>query len=337
MISKPVPANSFYYTCRYILNKPGAEMLLVEGVRGHDYKLMAEDFERQQQLRPSKEMACFHAVLSFHPTESPTNETVQQIAQEYLKRLGIVNTQFAITRHTDTNHPHLHLVANMVNNDGKAISDSWIGLRGKKVAQQLTQEYKLVQVPEKNLKLTHLENMNEYEVTKYKIFITISEQLAHARSIEELTQLLHRQGVETLYKYKGQTDEKQGISFRMGEYSFKGSQVDRKFSLGNLEKTLALQQKQIQEQQVQAPKRELNRDLSVQQLDVSRREQVHKAADHAKDIGTHIARGVEKSIEILMKPEEAYNAMPYELTQEGHEQNRKKKKHENDQSHGLHR
>jgi hypothetical protein len=225
----------------------------------------------------------------------------------------------------------------MVDNDGKAISDSWIGLRGKKVAQQLTQEYKLVQVPEKNLKLTHLENMNEYEVTKYKIFIAISEQLAHARSIEELTQFLQRQGVETLYKYKGQTEEKQGISFKMGEYSFKGSQVDRKFSLGNLEKTLVLQQKQMQEQEAKQSRPELNKDLSEQRLNVSRREKVHQSADHAKDIGRDSGRGVGKAIEILMKPEETNNAMPYELTQEGHEQNQKKKKHENDQSHGLHR
>jgi len=46
-----------------------------------------------------------------------------------------------------------------------------------------------------------------------------------------------------LYKYKGQTQEKQGISFRMGNISFKGSQIDRKYSLAGLQKILDLQQK----------------------------------------------------------------------------------------------
>ena len=71
MISKAVPANSFYHTCRYISNKPGAEVLLTEGVREHSYKLMAEDFIRQQRMRPSKQMACFHGILSFYPGENP--------------------------------------------------------------------------------------------------------------------------------------------------------------------------------------------------------------------------------------------------------------------------
>ena len=73
MISKPVPANSFYHTCRYITQKLGAEVLLSEGVRTHDFKLMAADFEMQKQLRPSKTMACFHSILSFYPGEKPSD------------------------------------------------------------------------------------------------------------------------------------------------------------------------------------------------------------------------------------------------------------------------
>ena len=35
----------------------------------------------------------------------------------------------------------------------------------------------------------------------------------------------------------------QGISFRIGEYKYKGSEIDRNFSLKNLQKTLQRQQK----------------------------------------------------------------------------------------------
>jgi hypothetical protein len=49
MISKVVPADSVYHTCRYICNKPGSEVLATDGVREYDFKLMAEDFTRQQQ------------------------------------------------------------------------------------------------------------------------------------------------------------------------------------------------------------------------------------------------------------------------------------------------
>ena len=51
MISKIIQAHSFYHTCRYICQKPGAEVLHTEGVREHDYKLMAADFEMQQKVQ----------------------------------------------------------------------------------------------------------------------------------------------------------------------------------------------------------------------------------------------------------------------------------------------
>jgi len=48
-------------------------------------------------------------------------------------------------------------------------------------------------------------------------------------------------GIHTQCKYKGQTQELQGISFRIGKDRFKGSQIDRKFSLAGLQRTLAAQ------------------------------------------------------------------------------------------------
>jgi hypothetical protein len=95
--------------------------LIAEGVRGHDYKLMTADFELQQQLMPAKIQACFHSILSFHPAEKPSDEIMKDIAKKYLAELGITNTQYAITKHTDGAHLHLHIVANMVNNDAKQL------------------------------------------------------------------------------------------------------------------------------------------------------------------------------------------------------------------------
>src|ERR1700743_1991023 len=137
MVSNIFPGHSFYHAGRYVSKKPGAELLDYVGVRGYDYKLMAEDFIAQSELRPSKQKACFHAALSFYPGEKPSDETMIQIAKEYLEELGIVNTQYAIVKHTDKAHLHLHILANMVDNDGKPIKDGWIGFWGKKKAPTL--------------------------------------------------------------------------------------------------------------------------------------------------------------------------------------------------------
>jgi hypothetical protein len=313
MISKNLPANSFYHTCRYISNKQGAEILLTEGVRGHSYKLMAEDFIRQQQMRPSKKLACFHGILSFYPGEQPSNEMMKEIAKKYLNQLGIVNTQYAVSKHTDRTHLHLHIVANMVNNDGKSISDSYIGLRGKKIAQRLTREYKLIPALEKNLKLTHLENLSETEANRYKIYMAIAENLPYCRDMQEFEKRLLKLGIETQYKYKGQTQEKQGISFKTGDFCFKGSQVDRKYSFAGLEKSFALKQEQELEQENVEMQTNLQK-ITRQKQSVAKSTAGSSQEFTGKELTDKIAKGMEKTMEILLKPEQTNEELPYELS-----------------------
>ncbi len=186
MISKVYGGHSFYHACRYIVTKQGAEVLYAEGIRSHDYKLMADDFRIQQEMRPQKEKACFHASLSFYPGEGLSHEQMVKLAKEYLEKLGIINTQFAITKHTDRKHPHLHIIANLVDNNGKAISDSYLGLKGKKVAQEITQAYKLIPAQKKNLQLTNTAALRKEDQTKYRIYEAVNEAMPYSKTLTEL-------------------------------------------------------------------------------------------------------------------------------------------------------
>ncbi|MDE3181777.1 MAG: relaxase/mobilization nuclease domain-containing protein [Bacteroidota bacterium] len=243
MISKVVIGKTFYGACRYIcMDKKRAVVLEAEGVRDYDYKLMAKDFELQQSMRPSLTKAVFHGIISFYPGEKVEDKMMAKIAREYLAEMKITDTQFAIVKHIDKNHSHLHILANLVNNNGEAIKDNWIGLRGKKIAQKLTKKYGLKEAISKNLALTNLESLNEKEANRYIIYQAILEKLPLSRSIDELKEKLAKENIETLYKYKGQTNELQGISFKIGEFKYKGSEIDRKFSLNNLQKILLQQQ-----------------------------------------------------------------------------------------------
>jgi hypothetical protein len=239
MISKVITGKSFYGVCRYICkDERRAVVLETEGVRSHNYKLMAQDFEMQQALRPALKKAVFHGILSFYPGEKIDDEKMLSIAKEYLKEMGIINTQYAITKHIDRNHPHLHVIANLVNTNGETIKDNWIGLKGKKIAQQLTLKHELKQALSKNLSLTNLEGLNEKEANRYIIYQAILERLSHSKNLDDLKEQLRKQGIEALYKYKSGTQELQGISFKIVEYKYKGSEIDRKFSLKNLQRTI---------------------------------------------------------------------------------------------------
>jgi hypothetical protein len=330
MISKHVPSGSFYHTCRYACERLEAEVLFTEGVRGHDYKLMAQDFLIQQEMRSSKKMACFHGILSFYPGEKPSDEMMVEIAQKYLDKLGIIETQYSIIKHTDKANLHLHIVANMVNNNGKSISDSYLGLRGKKVAQKLTEEYKLIPAIKKNLDLTHLENLSETEANRYKIYIAISENLPHCRNLQELESRLLNQGIDVQYKYKGQTNEKQGVSFKIGNFCYKGSQVDRKFSLAGLQKVIGQQQKkelinngQDEKFDIIADSKQVLHKIIKQKDKLSDQSRQNLYAEDSSDI----TKGLGKAFTDLLKPEEANEDLPYELTYKGY-MNRKKKQNQ---------
>jgi hypothetical protein len=152
--------------------------------------------------------------------------------------MNISDTQFSITKHIDKGHSHLHIIANLVNNKGETIKDNWIGLQGKKVAQEMTLKYGLKEAISKDLSHTHLEQLNEKEANRYIIYQTILEMLPQSKSLDNLKEKLAVKNIETLYKYKGQTKELQGISFKIGNFKYKGSEIDRKFSVKNLEKAI---------------------------------------------------------------------------------------------------
>ena len=289
------------------MDQKRAVVLEIEGVRSYDYKLMAADFEMQRALRPSLNKAVFHGLISFYPGEKVKDKIMAEIAKEYLQKMGIINTQFAITKHTDKNHSHLHIIANLVNNNGEAIKDSWIGLKGKKVAQELTKKYGLKEAISKDLSLTNLEALNEKEGTRYIIYQAILEKLSKCKNLDDLKQKLQQENIETLYKYRGQTNELQGISFKMGNYKFKGSEIDRKFSLGNLEKSI---------QQMQSLKELKSGNTLSPKLLLKNTHREIKQADKNKNI-----------LDVLMKPEENNELLPYQWRIEKRPKKKSKGRH----------
>lgn len=300
MISKVIkPAKSFGRICRYLLDKrEEAVVILSEGVRDYDHRKMAEDFNMQAGQNPDLSNPVQHIILAFPPGEELSDQKLAEISLEYLAELGLDQTQYVVVSHQDKDHKHLHIVLNRVGNNGKTIKDSFLGLKGKKKAQELTRRHGLQQAEKKDLKKTHTQQMNPYDKTRYEIYRAIREGLTHSKNVKELENYLKRKEIEVIYKYKGKTDEVQGMSFKKDEFKYKASEIDRRFSYGNLQKIF---------------KYELQKNRNIK-----------------PEMDFHLLPQ-EKSqlldlLEILMKPEELYNQTPKELLM-------KKKRN---QSKGLH-
>ena len=244
-------SKTFGETCRYLCqDQTRSQVLYTEGVRSHDLHLMAADFKWQHQLMPQKEKAVFHGVLSFPPGEQVPDERLVELGQKYMSGIGMGNTQYVFVKHTDKPHLHMHIIANKVDNDGRPTGKGLIIERSIKVAEQLTREYQLKQEKGKSLGQTHRQALHQPDGIRYRIYEAITQQLPSCQNLEDLEKRLLIQGISVRHREDPRTGRRQGISFHLDHQSFKGSQVDKNYSLKGLEETLALQQRLRQEQQL---------------------------------------------------------------------------------------
>lgn len=256
MIGKIVKGRSFKGCISYVLADKDANILVSEGVLETDTKSIINSFYMQSLLNPKLSKCVGHIPLAFSPDdkERMTDQFMERLAKEYMKLMGIENTQYIIIRHNNTSHPHCHIVFNRIDNDGKTISDKNDQYRNEKVCKQLKDKYNLTYGQGKDK--VNVQKLKGAEQTKYEIYHAIKDALPKAKSWKQFEETLKQQGLAIEYKYKGQTDEVQGISFRKGEHSFKGSDVDRKFSYSKLNMILNNNNhyQKLQEQQTAIPK-----------------------------------------------------------------------------------
>ena len=257
MIGKIVKGKSFKGCISYVLEKDKAKLLASEGVLEVDTKSIINSFYMQSMLNPKLSKCVGHIPLAFSPEDKSrlTDHFMMRLVKEYMKEMKIENTQYIVVRHDNTDHPHCHIVFNRVDNDGKTISDKNDRYRNEKVCKQLKDKYNLTYGEGKEN--TNIQKLNGSEKIKYEIYKAIGVSLSVAKNWQQMEHILKLQGVSINYKYKGQTDEVQGISFKKTEYSFKGSDIDRKFSYSKLNSLLTENisvQNQSQDQQLPTQK-----------------------------------------------------------------------------------
>ena len=238
MIGKIRKGRSFGGCIRYVTQKDDAEIIASEGVLLGTAEEMARSFRWQCLLNPDVTKPVGHIALSFKPEDAPrlTDAFMARLAGEYLELMGIRNTQFIVVRHHGTDNPHCHIVFNRVDFDGKVISDSNDFRRNEKVTKMLKDKYSLTYSEGKQSVKT--EKLHASERVKYEIYRAVKEALRSADTWKEFQNKLLKMGVEMEFKYKGNTNEVQGIRFIKNGLSFKGSGIDRSFSWSRLDAAL---------------------------------------------------------------------------------------------------
>lgn len=80
--------------------------------------------------------------------------------------------------------------------------------------------------------------LREPDKTRYELYQILKTEVGRCGNWNVLVNNLKRQGVGVEFKYKGQTNEIQGVIFSMNGYRFNGSKVDRQFSYSKIDAAL---------------------------------------------------------------------------------------------------
>ncbi|MCW0485041.1 relaxase/mobilization nuclease domain-containing protein [Gaoshiqia sediminis] len=239
MMAKIVKGRSFSGVVNYVLDpEKQAELLDSQGLRTKSGQSIIESFRLQTQLNQHIQKPVGHISLDFSPKdkEKLNGKIMVQIAGAYMKGMGIENTQYLLVRHYDKEHPHVHLVFNRVDNDGKTISDRNDRYRSEKICKDLTRRFHLYFAAGKEQVKTH--RLREPDKTRYCIYGTLKTALPDCKSWDDVIERLKQEEITVEFKLKGKTAEVQGVIFGKNGYSFSGSKVDRRFSFSKITEQL---------------------------------------------------------------------------------------------------
>lgn len=256
MIAKITKGSSFKGVVNYILDKEkDAKILVCDGLFAEDKDTIAMSFEAQSKMNTKVTKPVGHISLAFHKEDEHrlTDRAMAGIALEYLRKMGITDTQILIVRHFDKEHPHVHIAFNRIANNGRTITDRNERIRSARICKELTKKYNLYFASGKEKVKLH--RLKEPDKTKYELYTILKSEVSRCGNWRQLAANLEKQGVDMRFKYKGKSDKVQGVVFTMNGYSFSGSKIDRRFSFSKIDAALDNNRRNERQEIISSPYR----------------------------------------------------------------------------------
>lgn len=288
MMAKITKGRDFGGAVRYVTqDKKEAKILDSKGVLTTDRQSIINSFRLQSQLRPNVKMMVGHISLDFSKenVDKVDDNLMRKVADDYMRRMHIQNTQYILVRHFDREHPHCHIVFNRIDNNGHLISDKNDRVRSAKICKELTAKYDLHMAQGKDH--VHRERLRGADAVKYQIYDVLEAVVPRSKNWKELEAALKKQGISMAFTYRGTTTDIQGVTFEKDGLHFNGSKIDRKYSFSKISGVLS-RNARIANHQVQSGGRNSN-GYQYERYDTGRRQSQSRENDarHSQPNGSN--------------------------------------------------
>lgn len=102
-----------------------------------------QDFKRFMPEQVRTRNRVIHISLNPHPDDRLTDTELEQLAREYLDRLGYGEQPYLVFKHEDISRHHLHIVSVNVDENGRRLNRDFIHRRSKRITSELEKKYGL--------------------------------------------------------------------------------------------------------------------------------------------------------------------------------------------------
>ena len=251
MIGKIVIGKDFYGVLAYNEKKvrEGVGYVIDSNIEHSTSVEMTQEFNLIRELRPNLGKAVLHVSLNLPHSDHLDDKAFVSFGCDYLTKLGFDNNQFIMYRHTDTEHEHIHIIANRVRYSGRITSDSNIKRRSRKILDDLEKKYGLTQIvgntnTKKSLTQKEIEKTLRTGNIPIKLVLhdKIGSAISESTDTTEFITLLEGQHISPRFNVSKTTGRVSGISFNYQGVVYKGSTLGKKFSWNSIVKQIAYEQ-----------------------------------------------------------------------------------------------
>ena len=224
----------------YAMGKDKAELLKVNNLLSSTPNEVYKEMKLIQDYNSRCMNKFIRIEVSPHPKDGNKmkNEQFLDIAEKLMKKHNLQNNQYVVVKHSDTNKPHIHIIANRINYLGQAKNNSFISNKTSKYAEEIANDFGLIQANQIERKKPYLKKYRDDEEEIDFIKKKHKEALKICKSYQSYIKFLENYEIIVKPKKHKKTNQIFGHSIHYNNKDFKGSKVHRSMSYSNVIKSI---------------------------------------------------------------------------------------------------
>lgn len=200
------------------------------GIVANDPNEILKEFRLVQQANTRCENNTVSIVISPSEEKKFTPDELREIGKRHLKELGLDKNQYLMTMHESTGKPHIHIIANRIDANGKALNDSLISKKCQEISARIAKENGLLSAKEVQ-KLRQIENKPIIQEIQNAHKLATSK----AYNFTQYQELMRGCGIK-VHPTINKSGKLQGFRLEhlQSGLNFKSSQIGKNFGVQNL-------------------------------------------------------------------------------------------------------